>query len=388
MYKKRKKILIITGSRAEYGLLRRLIFKIKSNKKLHLDIVVTGMHLSKKFGFTYKDIIRDGFKIRDKVNLDLRSDSIESAINSINMGTKGFTKVYKKIKPDIILVVGDRYEIFSAAVAAVFSRIPVAHLHGGELTEGAIDETLRHSITKMSHIHFVASKEYKKRVIQLGENPNRVFNVGGLGVDNIKYLKLLKKNELEKALKLNIKKKNILITFHPETLSKFKDKTQFNEVLKALKKIKNTNLVFTMPNSDLGNTIIFKMIKSFVKKNKNSYFFISMGQLRFLSCLKYFDGIIGNSSSGLLEMPSFKKGTVDIGDRQRGRLKAKSIISVNAKKNDIIRGINKLYSKKFQNKLKKTKNPYGDGGASDKIIKVLERLKLNNILKKKFFSIN
>ena len=326
------KICLITGSRSEYGLLRRLMFKIKKSKKLNLDIVVTGMHLSKKFGFTYKDIIRDGFKISEKVNLGLNSDSIESTINSINMGTKGFTKVYKKIKPDIILVVGDRSEIFSAVIAASFSRIPIAHLHGGELTEGAIDEALRHSITKMSHIHFVANSEYKKRVIQLGENPGRVFNVGGLGVDNIKNLKLLTKNELEKELKFNFKERNILITFHPETLNKAKVKKQFNEVLKALKKIKNTNLVFTMPNSDLGNAIIFKMIKTFVKKNKNSYFFTSMGQLRFLSCLKHFDGIIGNSSSGLLEMPSFKKGTLDIGDRQRGRLKAKSVINVNIKK--------------------------------------------------------
>ena len=378
------KICLITGSRSEYGLLRRLMFKIKKSKKLNLDIVVTGMHLSKKFGFTYKDIIRDGFKISEKVNLGLNSDSIESTINSINMGTKGFTKVYKKIKPDIILVVGDRSEIFSAVIAASFSRIPIAHLHGGELTEGAIDEALRHSITKMSHIHFVANSEYKKRVIQLGENPGRVFNVGGLGVDNIKNLKLLTKNELEKELKFNFKERNILITFHPETLNKAKVKKQFNEVLKALKKIKNTNLVFTMPNSDLGNAIIFKMIKTFVKKNKNSYFFTSMGQLRFLSCLKHFDGIIGNSSSGLLEMPSFKKGTLDIGDRQRGRLKAKSVINVNIKKNEIITGINKLYSKQF----KKIKNPYGNGGASDKIVKVLEKLKLHNILKKKFYSIN
>ncbi len=382
------KICLITGSRSEYGLLRRLMFKIKNSKKLKLDIVVTGMHLSKKFGFTYKNIIRDGFKIREKVNLRLNSDSTESAINSINMGTKGFTQVYKKIKPDIILVVGDRYEIFSAVIAATFSRIPIAHLHGGELTEGAIDEALRHSITKMSHIHFVANNEYKKRVIQLGENPSRVFNVGGLGVDNIKNLKFLKKNELEKELKFNFKERNILITFHPETLNKAKVKKQFNEVLKALKKVKKTNLVFTMPNSDLGNTIIFKMIKDFVKKNKNSHFFVSMGQLRFLSCLKYFDGIIGNSSSGLLEMPSFKKGTINIGDRQRGRLKAESVINVNIKKNEIIKGINKLYSKQFKKILKKTINPYGNGGASDKVIKVLEKLKLNNILKKKFYSIN
>ena len=382
------KICVITGTRAEYGLLRRLMFEIKKNKKFQLNTIVTGMHLSSKFGLTYKEIIKDGFKINKKINLNLNSDTPSGIIKSINKGSLGFAKAYKKLKPDIILVLGDRFEIFAAAIAACFSKIPIAHLHGGETTEGSIDESLRHSITKMSHIHFVAAKEYKERVIQLGENPNRVFNVGGLGVDSIKYLKLLSKKELEKKLNFNFKKKNILINFHPETLNKLSIRKQFKEVLTALKKFNDTNLIFTMPNADMGGRIIYKMIKNFVKNHKNAHYFISIGQLRFLSCLKYVDGMVGNSSSGLLEMPSFKKGTVDIGDRQQGRLKAKSVISVKTNKNEIIAGIKTLYKNKFQKKIKKIKNPYGTGGASSKIIKILSQIKLNDILKKKFFTLN
>ena len=382
------KVCVITGTRAEYGLLKRLMFEIRKNKKLRLNTIVTGMHLSKKFGLTYKEIIKDGFKINKKINLNLRSDATDGIIKSINKGSLGFVKAYKKLKPDIILVLGDRYEIFAAVIAACFSKIPIAHLHGGEITEGSIDEALRHSITKMSHVHFVAAKEYKQRVIQLGENPNRVFNVGGLGVDNIKHLKLLSKTELEKDLNFNFKKRNILINFHPETLNKLSVRKQFNEVLMALKKFNNINLIFTMPNADIGGGVIYKMIKNFVKNHKNARYFISIGQLRFLSCLKYIDGMVGNSSSGLLEMPSFKKGTVDIGDRQLGRLKAKSIISVKVNKNEIIKGINILYKNKFKNKIKKIKNPYGEGGASIKIVQILLKIKIKDILKKKFFSLN
>ena len=257
----------------------------------------------------------------------------------------GFVGAYKKLKPNIIVVLGDRYEIFAAVIAAYFSRIPIVHLHGGEATEGSTDEALRHSITKMSHFHFVAAEEYKKKVIQLGENPKRVFCVGGLGVDNIKHLTLLSKKELEKDLNLKFNNKNLLISFYPETLNKFSAKKQFNEIILALKKFNNINLIFTMPNSDLEGQVIFRMIKDFVKKNKNAHSFTSMGHLRFLSCLKYIDGIIGNSSSGLLEMPSFKKGTINVGDRQQGRLKAKSIIDTKPVENLILKSIKRIYTK-------------------------------------------
>ena len=306
------KICIITGTRAEYGLLKKLMHGIKKNKFFQLKIIVTGMHLSKKFGLTYKEIESDGFKIDKKININIKSDTAESIVNSINLGQSGFVKIYKKLKPDLVLVLGDRYEIFAAVTAACFSRIPVAHLHGGEATQGLVDEALRHSITKMSHFHFVAAKEYKNRVIQLGENPKNVYEVGGLGVDNIKNLKLFSKKNLEKELKFKFNKKNLLINFHPETLSSFSSKKQFKEILSSLSSLKDTNLIFTMPNSDWDGRIIFRMIKKFVKKNKNAFSFISLGQLRFFSCLKYIDGMIGNSSSGLLELPTFKKVTINI----------------------------------------------------------------------------
>ena len=382
------KVCIITSTRADFGLLKNLIIGLKRNEKFKTKIIASGSHLSKNFGYTYREIEKSGIKISARIKCKFVNDEavgISKVMSSCIIQT---SKILKKLSSDLIIILGDRYEILASVIAAHLSRIPVAHLHGGEATEGLTDEAIRHSITKMSHIHFVAAKEYKKKVIQLGENPKSVFNVGGLGVDNIKRLKFLSKKKLEKDLNFKFAKKNILINFHPETLNKFSTKKQFNEVLKALKKFNKINLVFTMPNADLDSLIIFKMIKNFVKKNTNARYFTSMGQLRFLSCLKYVDGMIGNSSSGILEMPSFKKGTIDIGDRQRGRLKAKSVINVKSNKSEIIKGINILYSKKFQTTIKSTKNPYGEGGASKKIIKILMKTKLKNILKKKFYSLD
>jgi len=382
------KICVITSTRADFGLLKNLIIELKKNNKFKTKVVASGSHLSKYFGYTYREIEKSGIKISKKIKCNFVNDDaigISQVMSTCIMQT---SKILKNLSPDLMIILGDRYEILASAIAAHLSRIPIAHLHGGEATEGVVDEALRHSITKMSHIHFVAAQEYKKKVVQLGENPNTVFNVGGLGVDNIKCLKFLSKNELEKDLNFRFAKKNILISFHPETLNKFSSKRQFNEVLIALKKFNNINLIFTMPNADLDGRIIFKMLKNFVRKNKNACYFTSMGQLHFLSCLKYVDGMIGNSSSGILEMPSFKKGTIDIGDRQLGRLKAKSVISVKPNRNEIIKGIHTLYSKKFQTKIKTTKSPYGEGGANKKIIKILKKIKLKNILKKKFYSLN
>jgi len=380
------KICVITGTRAEYGLLKKLMLGIKKEKKFKLCILVTGAHLSRKFGNTYRDIVKDGFKISRKIYINPNSDTSSGIVKSISSGMEGFVNAYKKLNPNLLLVLGDRHEIFSAVIAAHFSRIPIAHLHGGEATKGSTDEAIRHSITKMSHFHFVAAKEYKKKVVQLGENPRQVFNVGGLGVDNIRHTNLLSKGELESDLGLKFKKKNLLINFHPETLNKSSTKKIFNEILLALgKEADHTCLIFTMPNADLESGIIFKMIKKFVKKNKNSYFFRSLGSLRFLSCLNCVDGMIGNSSSGLLEMPSFKKGTINVGDRQKGRLEASSVINVKANRREITRGINILYNSKFQSRIKKTKNPYGNGGANKKIIKILKRIKLKNIIKKHFY---
>ena len=382
-----KKICIVTGTRAEYGLLKNLMFNLNKEKKIKLYILVTGSHLSKKFGNTYKEILKDGFKISKQIKIKPNLDTPKGILQSISIGMKGFLKAYKQLRPDLIIILGDRYETFSAAIAAHYSRIPIAHLHGGEVTKGSTDDAIRHSITKMSHIHFVAAEKYKKRVIQLGENPKKVFNVGGLGVDNIKQTNFLSKHQLEKKLGINFKKKNLIINFHPETLNKYATKKIFNELLSALRKKANQMcLIFTMPNSDLESEIVFKMTKKFVKKNSNFYSFKSLGSIKFLSCLKIVDGMIGNSSSGLLEMPTFKKGTINIGDRQKGRLMAKSIINVKANKNQIIRAIEILFSKKFQTKIKKSKNPYGNGGASKKILKIIKTISFKNILKKEFNS--
>ena len=384
MLNKRKKICIVTGGRSEYGLLRWLIDDIEKSDNFELILIATGTHLSQEFGLTIKEIEKDGYKINDKVEILLSSDTSTSICKSIGLGLIGFSDKFDFYKPDLLLILGDRYEIFSAAVSAMVCCIPIGHIHGGETTEGVIDESLRHGITKMSHYHFVAAEEYKNRVIQLGENPQRVFNVGGLGIDNIKKLNLLSRDKLEKSLDFKIGKKNLLVTFHPVTLEKDSSQTQIIELLQALERFPDINLVFTMANSDTNGRIINKCIENFCIKRKNASYYKSLGQIKFLSCLKYFDGIIGNSSSGLIEVPSFKKGTINIGERQNGRLRAESVIDCGTKKNEIIQAINTLYTNEFRLNLDNTKNPYGDGGASQSIMNIIKRLDMSNILKKKF----
>ena len=268
-----------------------------------------------------------------------------------------------------MLVLGDRYEIFSAVASAMIARTPVAHLHGGEATEGAFDEAIRHSITKMSHLHFVAADEYRQRVIQLGEHPDNVFNVGGLGIDNIKRLTLLSREEIENELDFNFAPRNLLITFHPVTLEQGASSQQMDELLAALGVLKDVGLIFTMPNADIDGRVLFDKIKHFCAENPQARAYTSLGELRYLSCIQYVDGVIGNSSSGLTEVPSFYKGTINIGDRQRGRLKAASVIHCKPIKNAISRAIAKLFSEEFQAQLQTTKNPYGTGGASDALSK-------------------
>ena len=380
------KICLVTGTRAEYGLLRWLMDGIQQSSKLELQIVATGMHLSPEFGLTYQEIENDGFKIDKKIEMLVSSDSANGIVKSMGLGMIGFADALTELKPDLIVVLGDRYEIFSAVAAAMIFRTPVAHLHGGEATEGLIDESIRHSITKMSHLHFVAAEEYRKRVIQLGEQPDNVFLVGGLGIDNIIKLNLLGRKDFEKSIDFKLGIKNLLITFHPVTLEKNTSEKQMNEILMALKGLKNTHLIFTMPNADTDGRIIFKMIEDFVNNHPHAKSFTSLGQLRYLSSIKHVDGVIGNSSSGLVEVPTFKKGTINIGDRQRGRIKAESVIDCKPTTKSISDAIKKLYSSEFQEKLKTVKNPYGSGGASEAIVKTLENISLKTILKKKFYN--
>ncbi|ASV06251.1 UDP-N-acetylglucosamine 2-epimerase [Leptospira interrogans] len=384
----KRKICVITGTRADYGLLRWLILEISKSSKLDLQIIATGMHLSPEFGLTYKEIENDGFLIHKKIEILLSSDSPVGVSKSIGLGLIGFSEAFADLSPDIILVLGDRFEILAATVAALISRIPVAHLHGGETTEGAFDEGIRHSITKMSHLHFVAANEYRNRVIQLGEDSSNVFLVGGMGIDGIKKSNLLKKEELESSLNIKLKRNNLLITFHPVTLEESTAKAQMVELLSSLETLSpETGLIFTMPNADTDGRIIFELVKEFTSSHSNAWHFTSLGQTRYLSCLQFVDAVVGNSSSGIIEAPSFKIGTINIGDRQKGRLKAKSIIDCEPKKIEIIDAFKRLYSSDFQKNLSTTVNPYGEGGASEKIVRILEKVEIQGILKKKFFDL-
>jgi GDP/UDP-N,N'-diacetylbacillosamine 2-epimerase (hydrolysing) len=382
-----KKICVVTGTRAEYGLLRWVMEGILESRVLELQLVVTGMHLSPEFGMTVNAIEADGFKIDRKVEMLLSSDTPVGVTKSMGLGMIGFADALAELQPDLMLVLGDRYEIFAAASAAMIARIPIAHLHGGETTEGAFDEAIRHSITKMSHLHFVAAEEYRRRVIQLGEHPHRVFNVGGLGIDNILRLKLLTREELEVELDFKLLSRNLLITFHPVTLEHNTSAGQMRELLAALAELDGTGLIFTMPNADTEGRALFQQIKDFCAKHPNARAYTSLGQLRYLSCIQHVNGVVGNSSSGLAEVPSFKKGTINIGDRQRGRLKATSVIDCAPERMAISRALVKLFSEEFKIQLASGKNPYGNGGASAAIVKALEMIAFGDLLKKRFYDL-
>jgi GDP/UDP-N,N'-diacetylbacillosamine 2-epimerase (hydrolysing) len=379
-----RKVCVITGSRADYGLLRWVMQEIKDDPELTLQIVVTGMHLSNTFGLTYKEIEADGFTINFKVETLTTLDSAVGIATSIGKGLTGCAEAFSELRPDLVVVLGDRFEIFAAAAAALVAKIPVAHLHGGEITTGAFDEAFRHSITKMSHLHFVAHEEYKNRIIQLGENPENIYLVGGVGVDNIKNLSLLSREELEAKLGITFGKKSLLITFHPVTLDSEAPEQQMAELLSALSHLHETTLIFTMPNADTGGLMLIKMIQEFASQNKNAKAFTSLGQLQYLSCAAHADGVVGNSSSGLLEVPTLKKGTINIGDRQLGRLQATSVINCEPIEKDIRRAIETLYSPDFQINLATTKNPYGQGGASSRVVKAIKAASLQGIIKKAF----
>ena len=381
------KICVITGTRAEYGLLKILLKKFKESDKFELQLVVTGTHLSKKYGETYKEIESDSFYINKKIDLDITSDTPLALTRSASLGLLGFSEAFHQIKPDLILVLGDRFEILSAVIAAMFLKIPIVHLHGGELSEGSMDEGIRHSITKFSHLHFVANEIYKNRVIQLGENPKTVFNVGGLGVDAIQNITLLNKSELEKSLGCIFLDKSLLITFHPATLEGDSAYLQMSEILHALANLTDTTLIFTMPNVDMHSQGIFDLIEIFVSQHVNAFSFPSLGQLRYLSCIAQVDAVLGNSSSGLTEVPSFKKPTINIGERQKGRIQACSVINCPPISSEIISAIKKSYSNKFRANLNKLENPYGSGGASRKIVDILSSVDFRDLIKKKFYDL-
>ena len=384
----KRKICVVSTSRADYGLLFWLLKEIEKSRFLELSLVLSGSHLEERLGLTYKEIERD-FKHFYKVPLGLENDDETALCLAFSAGVAGFSKVLEQIRPDIMVLLGDRYEMLSAGVAGMLRAVPLAHIHGGESTQGAIDEGIRHALTKMSHIHFCATSLYKKRIIQLGENPAMVYNVGGLGVENIKRLELLSKKDFENSLGFKLGKKNILVTFHPQTIEKKSASKEFSQILNALDSLKDTHFIFTGANADNGGKIINEMAQSYCLKNQEKAIFVmSLGQLRYLSAIKHADIVLGNSSSGISEAPSLKKATINIGNRQKGRIKAPSIIDTKCDKSAILKAIKKAYSKDFQAKLKSVKNPYGSGFASKKIIKVLENIKLNGILQKKFYDLD
>ena len=384
----KRKICIVTGTRAEYGLLRWLIDLIHNDDEILLQLVVTGMHLSPEFGLTYKQIEEDGYPILRKVETLLSSDSSVGVSKAVGLGVISFSEVFNELNPDILIVLGDRFEIFAAVSAAIFSPIVIAHIHGGESTLGAFDEKIRHAISKMSHIHFTATETYRNRVIQLGEHPDRVFNSGSPAMDNISNLKLLSKKAFEKAINFSLKEKIVLVTFHPTTLDYGSAEFQISELLMALDSFKELKIIFTYPNADSEGRIIKENILKFVKNNKiKSIAFSSLGQLNYLSALQFVDLVIGNSSSGIIEAPSFKVPTINIGDRQEGRIKASSIIDTPPKKDSIVKAINLAFSESFQTELKEVQNPYGKKGSSKNIFEILRHIELKSLLKKEFYDL-
>ena len=380
-----RKICVVTGTRAEYGLLYWLMKEIQDDKNIQLQVIATGMHLSPEFGLTYRTIEEDGFTIDAKVEMLLSSDTPVGIAKSIGLGVIGCAEALDRLKPDIMVVLGDRYEILAAAQAALVARIPVAHIHGGETTEGAIDESIRHSITKMCLLHFVAAEPYRRRVIQLGEHPDTVFNVGSLGIENIRRLQLLDKYQLEQSINFELGTTSFLVTYHPATLGETTPQIAMQALLNALDHFPGARIVFTKPNSDTDGRIVGQMIDEYENRNKKRVaVFTSMGQLRYLSALQIVDVVIGNSSSGIIEAPACNTPTVNIGDRQSGRLKADSIIDCLETAEAIVSAINKALSASFRDGAHQAVSIYGSGDSATQIKNRLKQARLNNSVKRFF----
>ncbi len=383
----KKIISILTATRAEYGLLKPIIAKLNTIDAFDVRIVATGAHLSTEFGLTYKEIEKDCFVIDKKIEILLSSDTPSSISKSMGLAMISFADYFENLNPDLLIVLGDRYETLAVVTTAMNHRIPIAHLYGGETTEGAIDESIRHAITKLSYLHFTSTDEYRNRVVQLGEHPNRVFNVGAIGIENILNEKLLQKEDLESELNISLSKPYAVVTFHPVTLENNSSEEQIKSLLEVCKEYNNLNFVFTKANADAEGRIINQFIDRYARENENIYAFTSLGMRRYLSVLKYCSMVIGNSSSGLLEAPSFGIPTINIGDRQKGRLQASSVINCKPTQGNIKQALDLALSDKFAQEAKKTVNPYGNGDTSNKVVEVIKEYVINNRidLKKKFY---
>ena len=382
-----RKICVVTGSRAEYGLLSGLMAVVKNDNDLQLQIIATNMHLSPEFGLTYREIEEDGFIIDKKIEMLLSSDTANGTTKSVGLATIGFADAYQDLKPDLIVVLGDRFEILAAVTSALFYKIPVAHLHGGEITEGSYDDAIRHAITKLSHLHFTSTENYRQRVIQLGEHPDTVFNVGAIGVQNVMKLKLLEKDELEKSLGFSFGDKLLLVTFHPVTLENESVKQQCENLLAVLAELSDYRIVFTLPNSDADGRLIMGLIKDFVSEHADrSIAFNSMGKIRYLSTLKHVSAVIGNSSSGIIEVPSFGVPTLDIGVRQKGRISSESVFHCGTSFSEIKDGIDKVLSTAAKNLAEKSFNPYQKENTIENIVNVIKSYPLAKITTKSFYN--
>lgn len=384
-----KKICIVTATRAEYGLLKPVIDKVYHLERAELSLVVTGMHLSPEFGLTYKEIEQDGYPIDRYIEMLMSSDTSVGVTKSMGVALLGFADYFVDCRPDIVVILGDRYEMLMVATAAMMAGIPIAHLHGGEKTEGAVDEAVRHAISKMSHLHFTSTEEYRRRVIQLGEQPERVHNVGALGVENVRQINLLSKEELEYQMKIHFTTPTIMITYHPVTLETFTAEEQFAAILAVIDKYKDSSVIFTKANADTDGRVINHMIDDYVMKNNNRCrAYASLGQAGYLSTLQYVDVVLGNSSSGLIEVPSFHIPTVNVGDRQRGRVCARSVIHCGNSEEEIENALKLALSEEFRSKLIDIDNPYEGKETSERIVKTIcQCLEQGIEMKKTFYDI-
>lgn len=382
-----RKICIVTGTRAEYGLLRCLIKELYHDEEFECRLIVTGSHLAPEFGLTWQEIVKDGFEIDKKVEILLSSDTPSGTSKSMGLAMIGMTDALDTLQPDIVVVLGDRFEIFAAAAATFVCGYVLAHIDGGELTEGVLDDSFRHCITKMAHLHFTATERYRQRVIQLGEMPDRVYNVGGIHVDAIKNIPLLDKKQVEAILGTPLSEKTICVTYHPETLNSRDQESDVHALLEALKMLVDTKIIITLPNADPGSRIIIERIREFGNQTENVYIFESLGHTCYLSLLQYVDAVVGNSSSGIVEAPLFGIGSINIGNRQKGRICGESIINVPPKKGNIYQAIRRVQSADFKDGLKSLSHPYGTGGTAARIKDILKQVKLEGLTKKRFFDL-
>lgn len=385
-----RKICVVTGTRAEYGLLSRLMRMIKDTPMTQLQLIATNMHLSPKFGNTYQEIEKDGFTIDRKIPIidDNDMDDAVTTVKSMAKALAGFADAYNELRPDLVVVLGDRYEILAAATAALIERIPIAHIHGGEITEGAYDDAIRHSITKMSQLHFASTEAYRKRIIQLGEQPDRVFYTGAVGVENVKRLPLMSREEVEKEIDFKIDKNTILVTYHPVTLGNRTAKDDIDDFIAVLEERKDLRVIFTMPNSDTGSQFIVEAVNGFVGRNRGrAKAFKSLGVVRYLSVMKQVAAVVGNSSSGIVEVPSFGIPTLNIGDRQKGRIQAESTYNCLPDKVSVLKGLDTVLSKEFRELASKVHNPYEKANTAEEIFKVISTYPIEKLNQKHFYDI-